>query len=221
MSSYPPSQSVRVSGATSPVTSRPPVSSPIPNSVPGDVELLALLTRHIARGRPLEAITLIDRLLVSGPARRDPSAAADLRVLRNVAELELARQLGSRPNAGPDPHGSAIATILEFAHRILPALEQLGKASQQSARPESARDEWRWIEPLNQPCSASAAQTLSGRETEVLHLVAFGLSNQKIARKLYISEGTVKKHLSNVLAKLDAENRTEAVAIARYRGMLE
>lgn len=55
----------------------------------------------------------------------------------------------------------------------------------------------------------------------MLELVAIGQSNQKIARTLSISEGTVKKHLSNVLAKLDAENRTEAVALARRRGMLE
>jgi DNA-binding CsgD family transcriptional regulator len=183
--------------------------------------LLALLTRQIASGRPLEALSLIDRLLAGGPARRDPSAAADLRVLRKVAELELARQLGSRQHAGSDPDGGAIATILEFADRILPALQLVGNPSWQAMLPEPSRDERGWSDPANRLPTPARQRPLSDREFEVLDLVAIGLSNQKIARTLSISEGTVKKHLSNVLAKLDAENRTEAVALARRRGMLE
>ena len=185
-----------------------------------DVELLALLTRQIAGGRPLEALSLIDRLLAAELARRNPAAAADLRVLRKVAELELARQLGSRQCAGSNRDGGAIATIIEFADRILPALQQLGAASGQSIFPESPRDQWAWHEPAEPPRDPAPARILSVREFEVLELVATGLSNQKIARTLSISEGTVKKHLSNVLAKLDAENRTEAVSLARRRGLL-
>lgn len=54
---------------------------------------------------------------------------------------------------------------------------------------------------------------LSKRETEVLDLVAEGLSNREIASKLYIAENTVKKHISNIMAKLGLENRTQ---LARY-----
>jgi DNA-binding CsgD family transcriptional regulator len=56
---------------------------------------------------------------------------------------------------------------------------------------------------------------LSRREYEVLELVAAGLSNQNIADKLFVSTSTVKTHVSNVLAKLDASRRTEAIAKAK------
>ena len=63
----------------------------------------------------------------------------------------------------------------------------------------------------------SALQRLgiSKREHEVLGLIAAGLSNQAIADKLFVSTSTVKTHVSNVLAKLDAGRRTEAVARAK------
>ena len=62
--------------------------------------------------------------------------------------------------------------------------------------------------------------TLSEREREVLVLLAQGQSNREIAERLVIAEGTVKNHVSNVLGKLQAENRTQAADIARRRGLL-
>jgi len=56
---------------------------------------------------------------------------------------------------------------------------------------------------------------LSRREYEVLELIAAGHSNQEIANKLFVSMSTVKTHVSNVLAKLDARRRTEAIARAK------
>ena len=56
---------------------------------------------------------------------------------------------------------------------------------------------------------------ISKREYEVLELVASGLSNQEIAGRLFVSDSTVKTHVSNVLAKLEASRRTEAIAKAR------
>ncbi|HVU61322.1 MAG TPA: AAA family ATPase [Mycobacteriales bacterium] len=61
---------------------------------------------------------------------------------------------------------------------------------------------------------------LTPRELEVLTLVATGRSNRDIAAALFISAKTVSVHISNLLAKLDAGSRTEAVAIARRRGYL-
>ena len=87
-------------------------------------------------------------------------------------------------------------------------------------------------EPFIQPEIASRAlremmrpaeltiEPLSDREREVLVLLAQGASNKDIAEKLVITEGTVKNHVSNILGKLQAENRTQAADIARKRGLV-
>ena len=56
---------------------------------------------------------------------------------------------------------------------------------------------------------------ISKREYEVLELLAAGLSNKDIAEKLFVSPSTVKTHVSNVLGKLEASRRTEAIAKAK------
>lgn len=61
---------------------------------------------------------------------------------------------------------------------------------------------------------------LSRRETEVLELVAGGMRNSQIANELYISEGTVKRHLTNAYAKLGAESRISAVKKAVSLGIV-
>ena len=68
--------------------------------------------------------------------------------------------------------------------------------------------------------ATSNAEPLSEREREVLVLLAQGASNKDMAEKLFITEGTVKNHVSNILAKLQAENRTQAADIARKQGLV-
>ena len=65
-----------------------------------------------------------------------------------------------------------------------------------------------------------AAPQLSGREVEVLGLVAQGLTNAEIGRRLHISEATVKTHLLRTFTKLDVSDRTAAVTTAMARGLL-
>lgn len=66
----------------------------------------------------------------------------------------------------------------------------------------------------------SPGAALSLREAEVLELVAAGLSNQQISKRLFLSQATVKSHLVHVYAKLGVDNRTAAVAAARARGLI-
>lgn len=56
---------------------------------------------------------------------------------------------------------------------------------------------------------------ISKREADILLLIHEGLSNQQIANKLFISENTIKKHISNIFQKLQVERRTEAIKKAR------
>ncbi len=65
-----------------------------------------------------------------------------------------------------------------------------------------------------------AAEMLSAREVEVLTLVARGAANKEVARTLYISETTVKTHLSHIFTKLGVDDRTAAVTVALDRGIL-
>ena len=67
---------------------------------------------------------------------------------------------------------------------------------------------------------AAASDTLTERESEVMGLVAQGLSNRQIGERLFISGKTVSVHVSNVLAKLGAATRAEAVSVAHQRGLL-
>jgi DNA-binding NarL/FixJ family response regulator len=64
-------------------------------------------------------------------------------------------------------------------------------------------------------------EALTVREIEVLRLVATGHANKEIGAKLSVGEDTVKRHVTNILGKLDANDRTHAVTIALKRGIIE
>jgi two-component system nitrate/nitrite response regulator NarL len=73
---------------------------------------------------------------------------------------------------------------------------------------------------LGRGAEALPGEVLTGRERQVLELVAAGLPNKAIARELGISEHTAKFHVGSLLAKLGAGSRTEAVTLATRRGLL-
>ncbi len=76
---------------------------------------------------------------------------------------------------------------------------------------------------LGQPVRYQAQESqaeLSEREVDVLRLVAQGLSNRQIAERLFLSEGTVKIHVSHIMSKLELERRTELVRYALSRGLV-
>jgi DNA-binding NarL/FixJ family response regulator len=82
-----------------------------------------------------------------------------------------------------------------------------------------AREFWGRLQAQARESSRPAEELLSVRELEVLMLVAEGLSNKQIAGHLFLSEGTVKVHVSRVIAKLGLQRRTELVRYAIGKGL--
>jgi LuxR family maltose regulon positive regulatory protein len=93
----------------------------------------------------------------------------------------------------------------EFVERLLFDFEQPSSILRSPARPVQNR----LVEPL------------SARELEVLRAIAEGCSNQEIADRFVLSPMTIKRHISNINAKLEAKNRTQAVALARSLKLIE
>lgn len=105
--------------------------------------------------------------------------------------------------------------------------EQLAEAIRSAAKgqspigPEMARKLVNLVTqaPASTPKSTIVSE-LSDREIEVLKWIAAGLSNKEIAEKLIIAEGTAKNHVSNILSKLEARDRAQAVARAKELGLV-
>lgn len=75
--------------------------------------------------------------------------------------------------------------------------------------------------PITPAPTPEDLKVLTDREREVLALVAEGLTNYEIARRLYIGQGTAKTHIRNLLAKLDARDRVHLVILAYRTGLVE
>ena len=75
--------------------------------------------------------------------------------------------------------------------------------------------------PHEPPKKQMEAMGISQREFDVLQLLAKGMSNEEIATDLFVSQNTVKTHLSNLYFKLDVKRRTQAVDRARVMGLID
>lgn len=91
----------------------------------------------------------------------------------------------------------------------------------QGLRRELVRRGVRGVPRGARPTTRHSPGGLTARETEVLRLLATGMSNAAIAEDLYITEKTTSHHVSSILSKVGAANRTEAVALASAQGWLE
>src|SRR6218665_2012819 len=109
-------------------------------------------------------------------------------------------------------HRSAAAS-LGIAQQFLSALLERIDAAARNAQPSHAA--------APSAKHAADAEALTPRELDVLRMLAMGHRNRVLAEKLFVSEFTVKSHLRRISAKLDAQSRTEAVAIGRARGLIE
>ena len=74
---------------------------------------------------------------------------------------------------------------------------------------------------IPRPSPPEAFDELTAREQEVFRLIANGLSNPEIAQELYISEATVKTHITHILQKLNLRDRVQAVVLAYQTGLFE
>jgi DNA-binding NarL/FixJ family response regulator len=107
----------------------------------------------------------------------------------------------------------AVRVIAEGEALLAPAITKrlIGEFARQRPRPKDAKD------PAQEPRALAA---LTPRETEVLRLIAAGLSNPEIAKRLVVTEETVKTHVSRVLSKLGLRDRTQAVVVAYESGLV-
>jgi DNA-binding NarL/FixJ family response regulator len=168
-----------------------------------------------------EAVTLAERLRpdvvlmdLRMPGTDGVTAITELARLGNPARVLVLTTYDTDSDVLPAIEAGATGYLLKDAPR-----EDLFRAVEAAARGEAvlspavaSRLMGRMREPAREP--------LSQREREVLTLVARGSTNKEAAKKLFISEATVKTHLNHVYAKLGVNDRAAAVAVAFERGLL-
>jgi LuxR family maltose regulon positive regulatory protein len=189
---------------------------------------LTLAQIRLAQGRYAEVQGLL--------AGMTPLYAADSRITRQLESNLLMAAVSARQSRLPEAFALIEASLAlaepEGYIRIFldvgePARELLAAYLRSEApahRPYAQKvlDAFSVAAPENPPNSQSSLliEPLSARELEVLSLLALGKTNQEIARQLIVAAGTVKAHTASIYRKLDAANRTEAVARARHLGIL-
>ena len=118
-------------------------------------------------------------------------------------------------NSGPEFLQAAIkAGANGFVLKSAPLPHLLAAIDHCIASPRSFTAEG--LDALNQPL----INQLTAREFDVLTKLALGLSNQAIAQELFLSQSTVKSHISAIFRKLNVENRVSAINYARQKGLL-
>ncbi|GHO90434.1 hypothetical protein KSF_004820 [Reticulibacter mediterranei] len=176
--------------------------------------LITVLSLYVATlqaaGATHEALQVLDRLLAEAEPEGEQRVFLDVgEPMHQILQIWLASHIQQLHGASP--------TLISYAQTLLAgfANEQRPKAEKKPILIGSSSFSY----PPSQAVPL-LAEPLTPREQEVLCLLAQGASNQEIATRLVISLRTVKKHVSNLLLKLMAQNRTHAVARARELSLL-
>ena len=192
---------------------------------------LVLARLLLAQDQPHQALRLLARLSALADSQARTGSLIEIAALRALAlaaagdhpaaAQDLARTLAQaapqgyvRVFADEGPPMAALLTQVATAHRHgQPAARQVPLSYLAAVLRASA--------PATQPPEVPGlAEPLTAREIQVLHLLAAGAPNQRIADDLVVTLDTVKKHVTHVLGKLGATNRTEAVTRARQLGLI-
>lgn len=199
----------------------------------------------MAEGRQAEAVALLEAALPIAEQSNRIGLVIEYQMLmalaaRTLGQSERAMRSLERALALAEPagffrifldEGEPMARLLHeaasrrtcpgYVGRLLAAYRGSGIGGPGDAGPQRHGDTATWHTGFDsRPPSPDPGPPLSKRELEVLRLVAEGLSNEEIARRLVVSLPTIKFHTSNIFGKLGVRNRTEAVAKAQGLGLL-
>ena len=206
---------------------------------PQEREYLVLARVLLAQDRPGQALTLLDRLLAQAATGGRIGSVIEIRALQALAHqasrdepAAMAALVEALTLSCPQGHVRVFADEGPPMGALLGRLVAAHRAKQAPARRIPLSCLARLVQAFDGKLNAAAAlrpelgtvpgliEPLTGRELEVLRLLAAGKSNQRIAHDLVVALDTVKKHVTHVLGKLGAANRTEAVARARDLGLI-
>ena len=206
---------------------------------PREPEYLVLARVLLAQDDPAQALALLGRLHAAATAQGRTGSVIEIGALRALALAAAGDQ-----DAAVDALAQALMLgcprgyVRVFADEgppmaaLIARLVAAQKAEQAAARGVPIRCLARVLRAFGeQPAAAGAGRAaaaavpglveqLTARELEILALLAAGTPNPRIAKQLVVSLDTVKKHVSHVLGKLGAANRTEAVTRARQLGLI-
>jgi LuxR family maltose regulon positive regulatory protein len=206
---------------------------------PQEREYLVLARVLLAQDRPGQALTLLDRLLAQATTGSRIGSIIEIRALQALAHqasrdepAAMAALVEALILSCPPGHVRVFADEGPPMGALLGRLAAAHRAKQAPARRIPFSCLARLVQAFGGKPHAGAAlrpelgpvpgliEPLTGRELEVLRLLAAGKSNQRIAHDLVVALDTVKKHVTHILGKLGAANRTEAVGRARDLGLI-
>jgi LuxR family transcriptional regulator, maltose regulon positive regulatory protein len=203
---------------------------------PRESEYLVLARVLLAQDRPGASLALLQRLLAAAASQGRAGSIIEIQALRALAlaasddhASALAALAQALTLAGPQRYVRVFADEGPPMHALLARLS----AARQDQRVPARGIQAGYLAALVRACRQAGvgpprrgtaapgmAEPLTGRELEVLRLLAAGRSNQRIARDLVVALDTVKKHVTHILGKLSAANRTEAADRARQLGLI-
>lgn len=194
---------------------------------PHEGPYLVLARVLLGQGRPAEALGLLDRLHTAAIRQGRHGSVVEIQVLRALALADRADDALAALTEALSLAPWRLRVFADEGEPIAALLRQFIAAPERGS-PVPSRYLGRLLRAFGERATGGAAHRggvdavtrLSSRELEVLQLLAAGRANREIAGELFVSPHTVKRHVSHILDKLGAGNRTEAVARARDLGLL-